>query len=397
MTGGARTPTDSLFALVDDVVAECAAQDARWGQQNHPDGTGLPGDTEAADLAREITNGLAQQGTVTWREILTEEVKEAFAETDPEKLDLELKQVSAVAVQWRKALRRRQGINRLRVYVSGQITGLDRDEANAMFIKACAELAEHGFEAVNPFDIANPTDCTCPAEAATHTWACCLTKDVRVLVGCDVLYMLPNWQGSQGAGLEHFIASALGLQIMYALPEGARCESCQDGFAAGEEYTTLPGVGLYTHLRCEPPSLRQVWNLVNDVDIAEAMAHDLNDDLDISRWWDVRDSHGGWDSPAIQRAAEAADAKVGDSRYPAANWCRAALAALADIAGDHIRTYYKVPAHIHGRIRFCGSDGIILGFDGGKLHVQLADRALPIIIHPTWRVEYHTAEAAERH
>ncbi|MFF4417046.1 hypothetical protein ACFYY8_31380 [Streptosporangium sp. NPDC001559] len=102
--------TDSTNALTpeeEEVRAELARQDARWGEQNHPDGTGHPGDDRRANEARQMTQSMADLGDVSWRDILYEEVLEAFAETDPYKLLDELTQVEAVARQWRLAIRRR--------------------------------------------------------------------------------------------------------------------------------------------------------------------------------------------------------------------------------------------------------------------------------------------------
>lgn len=89
-----------------EIGRERAAQDAKWGEQNHPDGTGRPGDGFQAEMAREIckANG---PGEDNWRDILTEEVHEAYAETDPARLRAELVQVAAVVVAWIEAIDRR--------------------------------------------------------------------------------------------------------------------------------------------------------------------------------------------------------------------------------------------------------------------------------------------------
>ncbi|WP_327087140.1 NUDIX domain-containing protein [Nonomuraea sp. NBC_01738] len=88
-----------MDSVLSDIRAEWAAQFRQWGPQRHPDGTG-PSGTEAADAAKRATDEAAQQGTLTWRHILHEEVLEAFAESDPAKLRAELVQVAAVAAQW---------------------------------------------------------------------------------------------------------------------------------------------------------------------------------------------------------------------------------------------------------------------------------------------------------
>lgn len=96
----------SLRRVLADVAAERAAQDAMWGVQEHPDGTGPEG-TAAADRAKRDLDEAKRAGGVTWRHILREEVLEAFAEDDPDLLRGELIQVAAVAVKWAQALDRR--------------------------------------------------------------------------------------------------------------------------------------------------------------------------------------------------------------------------------------------------------------------------------------------------
>jgi hypothetical protein len=98
--------TADLTREEDEVREEMRRQHAKFGPQNHPDGTGRLGDQEAADEARAAckANGPEQDN---WRDILYEEVREAFAETEPAALLNELLQIEAVARQWRMAIRRR--------------------------------------------------------------------------------------------------------------------------------------------------------------------------------------------------------------------------------------------------------------------------------------------------
>jgi hypothetical protein len=60
-----------------------------------------------AACARQETDQMAGEGVCTWRDILLEEVAEAFAEDDPGRLRAELIQVAAVATQWVEAIDRR--------------------------------------------------------------------------------------------------------------------------------------------------------------------------------------------------------------------------------------------------------------------------------------------------
>lgn len=100
-------------ALV-SIVSERRRQYELHGDQSGlPDGTGPArtprvhlccGGAEAARKATVVCDRAAQDGTVSWADILLEEVYEALAENDPVKLRTELVQVAAVAVQWIQAI-----------------------------------------------------------------------------------------------------------------------------------------------------------------------------------------------------------------------------------------------------------------------------------------------------
>lgn len=109
-----RYATQRVLAEVAD---ERARQDAKWGEQNHIDGTGprVPYAgrpcymADAAEDARRRCQANGQPGRPdTWRDILLEEVFEALAEADPAKLRMELIQVAAVAAQWVECIDRRR-------------------------------------------------------------------------------------------------------------------------------------------------------------------------------------------------------------------------------------------------------------------------------------------------
>lgn len=86
---------------------EMDAQDAKWGQQDHPDGTSEELWGVARDLQRDLTDQRAQDGCLTWLSVLLEEVYEAAAEEAPDLLKKELVQVAAVALQWCQSIDRR--------------------------------------------------------------------------------------------------------------------------------------------------------------------------------------------------------------------------------------------------------------------------------------------------
>ncbi|NUQ95813.1 MAG: NUDIX hydrolase [Streptomyces sp.] len=94
--------------VLGEVQAERDRQDAKWGEQNHPNGTGLNYQRHLADEERAACDAAFRNGRGTWRHVLAEEVAEANAESDPMKLRAELVQVAAVAVNWIGAIDRSQ-------------------------------------------------------------------------------------------------------------------------------------------------------------------------------------------------------------------------------------------------------------------------------------------------
>ena len=92
----------------------------------------------------------------------------------------------------------------MRVYIAGPMTSLQGLNFPA-FHEAASRLRGQGFEVVNPAEI-NP-DHAMP-------WAECMRRDIAELVTCDVIYLLPGWESSKGATLEHHIATRLGLAVI---------------------------------------------------------------------------------------------------------------------------------------------------------------------------------------
>ncbi|AMM44258.1 hydrolase domain protein [Arthrobacter phage KellEzio] len=111
----AVAPMEPVGPVLDEIHAERLNQHVKWGEQHHPNGTGavepfLGGEQfyYLASQTRYQTNNHAEQGKVTYADILLEEVFEAMAEADPAKLRAELIQVAAVAVQWVQIIDKRK-------------------------------------------------------------------------------------------------------------------------------------------------------------------------------------------------------------------------------------------------------------------------------------------------
>lgn len=108
---GAGTATPPETAALAEVAAERCRQDKKWGEQNHPDGTGGRVGEALAHYLRAFCDQEHGAGFGTWASILAEEVGEAFAEDDAVALRGELVQVAAVAVNWIGAIDRRGAPN----------------------------------------------------------------------------------------------------------------------------------------------------------------------------------------------------------------------------------------------------------------------------------------------
>ena len=103
------------LGILAEVVDERVRQDAKWGEQNHPNGTGpgvvwtLPGRHPAALMAtraRDMCQEADRRGECTWLLIALEEMAAAFAESNPYELRREVLQLVAVGVTWIEAIDR---------------------------------------------------------------------------------------------------------------------------------------------------------------------------------------------------------------------------------------------------------------------------------------------------
>ncbi len=102
--------TPGVGGFAEEVDDERQRQDATFGDQmDLPDGTGLPIYRHAANRYRDACQRAADSGLLANRDILLEEVYEALAESDPERLRKELIQVAAVCAKWIYKIDHREG------------------------------------------------------------------------------------------------------------------------------------------------------------------------------------------------------------------------------------------------------------------------------------------------
>lgn len=93
------------------------------------------------------------------------------------------------------------------VYISGPMTGLPEFNFPAFNAKA-AELRAAGHDVINPTE---------HGEDGCTEWHEFLRKDIRLLMDCYAIHMLPGWENSKGARLELHIARELGMRVEGAL------------------------------------------------------------------------------------------------------------------------------------------------------------------------------------
>lgn len=94
----------------------------------------------------------------------------------------------------------------MRIYISGKITGLPKQEAREKFANAQALLEEIGLEAVNPME---------KGVFNELSWEQHMVKDIELLFSCDAIFMMGNWIDSKGAQIEYDIANRLEMEIYF--------------------------------------------------------------------------------------------------------------------------------------------------------------------------------------
>lgn len=93
-----------------------------------------------------------------------------------------------------------------RYYIAGPMTGLPDLNFPAFHAEA-KRLRALGHEVENPAEIQigeNPS------------WADCMRADIKLIMGCDRIILLPGWEKSKGALLEKHIAQEIGIGIDFA-------------------------------------------------------------------------------------------------------------------------------------------------------------------------------------
>lgn len=100
--------------------------------------------------------------------------------------------------------------NRKRVYISGPIAHYDLQERMATFKAAERHIRAAGYHPVNPFDNGLPQ---------SAPWRDHMKADIKLLLDCQYIYMLPDWELSKGCKLELDVASSCGIKVLLSIQD----------------------------------------------------------------------------------------------------------------------------------------------------------------------------------
>ena len=96
-----------------------------------------------------------------------------------------------------------------RIYLSGPMTGLPDNNFPAFHAHAAA-LRGMGLDIVNPADIGGDANDTNPANYNGY-----LRADIKAMMDCDAIALMPGWETSSGANLELHIAHRVGMRVLF--------------------------------------------------------------------------------------------------------------------------------------------------------------------------------------
>lgn len=114
----------------------------------------------------------------------------------------------------------------IKVYLSGPISTIvpdvEHEELKERFNSLQKWLKRNfgHWQVVNPLTVGACEEMDCngrPRENYEHSWFCYLKHDLRAMLLCDAICLLPGWELSPGAKLEQDVAFRVGLSPYYAL------------------------------------------------------------------------------------------------------------------------------------------------------------------------------------
>lgn len=93
----------------------------------------------------------------------------------------------------------------MKVYISGKISGKSIFEAKKEFLNAESYLRKFNHEPINPFN---------NGLHESASWEEHMKEDIRMLMDCDAIYTLSDWESSKGSTIEVELAKALNFKFV---------------------------------------------------------------------------------------------------------------------------------------------------------------------------------------
>ena len=98
----------------------------------------------------------------------------------------------------------------MRIYLSGKITGREKEDYTRQFARAESFYKTSGFDVVNPVTIGAEVLKLNP----NAEWEDFMQEDLKALRTCTHIVLLEGWEESKGAKMEKAEAEKMGLEIM---------------------------------------------------------------------------------------------------------------------------------------------------------------------------------------
>lgn len=98
----------------------------------------------------------------------------------------------------------------MRIYLSGKITGREKEDYTRQFARAESFYKTGGFDVINPVKIGEEI----LKQDPSATWEDFMQEDLKALRTCTHIVLLEGWEESKGAKMEKAEAEKLGLEIM---------------------------------------------------------------------------------------------------------------------------------------------------------------------------------------
>lgn len=136
-----------------------------------------------------------------------------------------------------------------KAYLAGPMTGYDEHNFPA-FRKYAKWLRQHGYEVVSPEELE-----TAEGPGPRKSWEYYLKRDLRELLTCNCIALLPGWQKSRGATLEVYTGWRLGFSIFNA-EDFTTVDVSTFNFAKAGRIPEMTGADCFVAAFCPPKMTR---------------------------------------------------------------------------------------------------------------------------------------------